>query len=366
MSRWPLSPFEIASYDNPETIRLRKFATGTHLALEALRPKRGRSPREAVWSKGPATLYRYRSDAEGLHRVPILLVYAHILKPYVLDLVPGNSFVEHLLAENFDTYLLDWGIPGPEDRGMSIENYVLDLLPEAVERLREESGTGEYTLFGYCMGGTLAAMYAALSPGASPRNLVLLATPVDFAPEEPGLAGLWTLWSRRSEWWFDPDLLVDASGNVPEDAHKRLVGAGTSAIRPAAELYAALAADTMPESWLAISEWVDDGTPFPAQAFRQWVRDFYQRNRLAKGQLELRGRRVDLSGIEAPLLNIAGKKDVICPPSQSRPVMDLVGSRDKDFFVLDAGHVGLMASAEAKHRLWPRITDWLIPRSGET
>ena len=93
---------------------------------------------------------------------------------------------------------------------------------------------------------------------------------------------------------------------------------------------------------------MDDGVPFPGEAFRRWIKDFYQQNKLAKGELELRGRLVNLPKIELPLLNIAGSKDYICPLSQAKPTMDLVSSEDKELLVLDAGHVGMMAGPIAK------------------
>ncbi len=365
------TPFRISSYDNPESIRFRKYTTGTPLALEGAVVEAGLTPKETVWTKNKAKLYRYEPEAQKEYPIPILLVYAHILKPYILDLVPGNSCVEHLLAEGFDVYLLDWGVPGPEDKDLSFENYVLDYLPEAVERVLEGSSAEQYTLLGHCMGGTIGAMYASLFPGKPLKNLVLLAAPIDFAPEDPGLLGLWTLFSRSSERFFDPDLLVETFGNIPEDLIERLVSAGTSTAKPLADRYAAWFCATLrgflPEvavqSWLAVSRWVDDGTPFPGGAFRQWVRNFYQGNRLVKGEIELRGRRVDLSQVEASLLNIAGAKDIICPVSQTEATMDLVGSQDKEHLILDAGHVGLMASPEAKEIFWPRIEKWLETRS---
>jgi class III poly(R)-hydroxyalkanoic acid synthase PhaC subunit len=255
-----------------------------------------------------------------------LLVYALILRPYKLDLIPGNSLVEYLVSEGFDVYLLDWGIPGDKDRNLSFEDYVLDYLPEAVENVLRSSHAGKLTLFGYCQGGTMAAMYAALFPGE--KNLVLLATPVDFAPEDPGLFGLWTV--LTSERYFDPNLLFDPDpvvetfGNVPGDLPGRLVGAGTSALKPLtgyagtyASLWERMKQEESLNSLLAVSKWVDDGVPFPGEAFRQWIRDFYQQNKLARGELELRGRRVELSNIACPVLDIAGSKDFICPLSQA-------------------------------------------------
>ena len=216
----------------------------------------------------------------------------------------------------------------------------------------------------------MSAMYASLFPDEHLKNLVLLAAPTDFAPEDPGIFGLWTLWTRNSENYFDPDLMVETFGNIPEDFLKRVNETGSSALGPLPNLagsYAKMWDPLMPEktmtTWLAVSKWVDDGTPFPGEAFRQWIRDFYQKNKLPKGEIELRGHQVNLSNIECPLLNIAGSKDFVCPLSQAEATMDLVGSQDKEFAVFDGGHVGLMAGPVAKNELWPKVKSWLEPRS---
>ena len=178
------TPLAVDDYDNPETIRFKKYATGLQLILQGTGIETGQTPKETVWARGKAKLYRYRPQKKR-HPVPVLLVYALILRPYILDLVPGNSLVEHLLGEGFDVYLLGWGIPDDEDKNLSFEDYVLDYLPEAVENLSRGSGAVRLTLFGYCQGGTMAAMYAALFPGEPIENLVLLATPTDFRARGP-------------------------------------------------------------------------------------------------------------------------------------------------------------------------------------
>jgi len=231
-------------------------------------------------------------------------------------------------------------------------------MPEAVENVLRSSRTEALTLFGYCQGGTMSAMYASLFPEHL-RNLVLLTTPIDFAPNDPGLFGLWTV--LTSERYFDPNLLFDpdpmvvAFGNVPADIPGRFVEAQTSALKPlanhantCANLWERMKREESLNSLLAVSRWVDDGVPFPGEAFRQWIRACYQQNKLAKGELELRGQRLDLSNIRCPVLNIAGERDFICPLSQAKPMMELVGSEDKEMLVLDAGHVGLMASPAAR------------------
>jgi polyhydroxyalkanoate synthase subunit PhaC len=370
MASWAKMPFEISSYDNPETIRFRKYATGTHLIVHGAQIETGPTPKEVLWQRGETKLYHYKPTREKKYLTPLLIVYALILRPYILDLVPGNSLVEYLLGEGFDVYLLDWGNAGPEDKHLSFEDWILDYMPEAVKTVLTDSEAEGLTIFGYCQGGTMSAMYASLFPEEHLKNLILLATPTDFAPEDPGIFGLWTLWSRNSEDYFDPESIVEAFGNVPEDFLKRLSETWSSTLGPLSDVvgsYAKMWERVTPEktltTWLAVSKWVDDGRPFPGEAFRQWIREFYQQNKLPKGEIKLRGQRVDLSNIECPLLNIAGSNDIICPVAQAEATMGLVGSRDKEFVILDAGHVGLMAGPVAKEELWPRVRDWLEPRS---
>ncbi len=338
-----------------------KYVTGMRIILEGARVQTGQTPKQVVWTKNKARLYRYAPTLEKRYPVPVLLIYALVNRPYVLDLTPGNSFVEHLVSQGFDVYLLDWGVPGDEDRNLSLEDYVLEYIDRAVKKVIRTSGADEITLFGYCMGGTMSAMYAAIFPDRPIRNLVLLATPIDFTPENSGLYGLWT----REE-HFDPDRIVEAFGNVPAE----FINTGARMLRPVTNyigthvtMWERLMGDRSMDSWLAMNKWVSDGIPFAGEAFRQWIRDLYQQNKLVKGEFRLRGQRVDLSDIDCSLLNIAAKKDHIVPLSQSETVMDLVRSQDKEFMVLDAGHVGLLTGSGAKKNLWPGVEAWLEPRS---
>jgi polyhydroxyalkanoate synthase len=337
------------------------YAAGLRVILEGAQAATGQTPKEVVWTKNKARLYRYQPTAAKRFPVPILLVYALINRPYVLDLIPGNSFVEYLVGQGFDVYLLDWGIPGDEDTGLAFDDYVLDYLPRAVRQVLRASHADEVSLFGYCMGGTMSAMYAALFPDRPLRNLVLLTSPVDFAPDHLGLSGVWT-----DAKYFDPDRVVAAFGNVPAE----LIDTGTRMLRPVANyvgtyvtMWERLRENRPMETWLAMNKWVNDGIPFAGAAFRQWIRDFYQQNKLVRGELALRGQRVDLASVTCAVLNVAGTKDQICTPAQAEPTLKLVASQDKEWLLLDAGHVGLLTGAEARKVLWPKVRGWLAPRS---
>ncbi|HEV7127437.1 MAG TPA: alpha/beta fold hydrolase, partial [Ktedonobacterales bacterium] len=230
----------------------------------------------------------------------------------------------------------------------------------AIRRVLRRSGATELTLFGYCMGGTMAAMYAALFPDPPLKHLILLTTPIDFPPEQTGNLGLWT--NPRV---FDPDRLVDALGNIPGpliDTAMRMLKPVPNYLGTPIMMWDRLLRGKPMETWLAMNKWVNDGIPFPGAAFRQLLH-LYQRNTLTQGTFTLRGQRVELANITCAVLNIAGTKDHIVPIAQTQATLRLIASGDKEALVLEAGHVGMLTGAEAKRELWPQLRRWLGPRS---
>jgi poly[(R)-3-hydroxyalkanoate] polymerase subunit PhaC len=112
-----------------------------------------------------------------------------------------------------------------------------------------------------------------------------------------------------------------------------------------------------------MAKWVADNPPFPARAFREWLTWMYKENRLVRGRLELRGRRVDLRAIEANLLVLTAGSDHITPRGNTTPLLDLVASEDVTHFARPGGHIGLMAGSKARNEIWPDIAGWLGERS---
>jgi polyhydroxyalkanoate synthase len=339
---------------------MKRYATGMRILLEGAEAPTAQTPKEVIWTKNKAKLYHY-PPTERRFAVPLLMVYALINRAYVLDLMPGTSLIEYLVNQGFDVYMLDWGTPGDEDRNINFENYVLDYIPQAAKRVMRHAGTQEFTLLGYCMGGTMSLMYASLFPEKL-RNLILLTAPSDFAPENLGMYGTFT--SAR---YFNPDLMADAFGSfIPGeviDHGNRLVKPVTNYVGSYVTMWDRVLHEKPMALWLAMSKWVNDGVPFPAATFKQWIKEFYQENKLVKGQIVLRGRRVDLSRITCPVLNIAGTQDHICTIPMAQATTRLISSEEKEFFTMNAGHVGLLTSPDTKRILWPKLREWLAARS---
>ncbi len=329
----------------------RRLATGLG-ALSRLPPvELATAPREVVQRDGKATLYRYRSVAKPSGGPPLLIVFALVNRPTVLDLQPDRSLIRRLLAAGIDVYLLDWGSPDRGDRHLGLADYTLGFLHRAVERIGA-GHHGRIDLLGVCQGGTLALVYASLEP-ARIRRLVTMVTPVDFGTPENLLAK----WARG----IDVDLLVDTFGNVPGEL-LNFTFVSLMPFRLTLQKYLALVdgADDprQLENFLRMERWIFDSPDQAGQAFREFVRQFFQENRLVRGGAVVGGRPVDLRRVTMPLLNIYATQDHLVPPSASRPLAGLVGSRDYEELAFDGGHIGIYVSSRA-HAVPTAIAAWL-------
>ncbi len=322
-----------------------------------LSPKVGQTPRTLIWTKNKARLYRYDRPAQMplQYKTPLLIVYALINKPYILDLIPQRSFIGYMVNRGVDVYLLDWGIPGSEGRHLRFDDLVIEYLPQVVRQVLEASGAERLHILGYCIGGILATLYAAMHPDAPLSSMILLATPVDFAHAD--VLGAWL--HPRS---LDIDRLVDALGNIPPAFI--FAGARLLSLVGATAMVEEFAQDELASSvWQAISLWAMDGVPFPGEAFRQMVKDFYQNNKLINDQLTLANKPVHLSNIVIPILNVGAQEDHLVPLPQIKPLFKKVSSVEKELVIVPGSHFALAIGQQAVGSLWPRELDWLARHS---
>ena len=164
------------------------------------------TPKDVVWTHRTTTLYRYRST-KRTYAVPVLLVFALINRPDIFDLRPGNSFVEFLLDEGYDVFLLDWGVPDEADADLGLEHYVCDEIPSALREVRRASGRRRRRCWAGASAARCRCCTARSSPATTVRNLVLLTTPIDTT------GSLYATWVARDS--FDVDRVADVYGAVP-------------------------------------------------------------------------------------------------------------------------------------------------------
>lgn len=322
-------------------------------------PEVGPTPKELVWTRNKTKLYRYISESPKKHKIPLLLVYALINKPYVLDLTKGGSLVEYLVNRGFDVYLLDWGEPGFEDRNMKLDDYIMDYIPRAVRKVLRKSNVDEVSILGYCMGGTMTSIFAALHPELPIRNLIFMTSPFDF--KNTGAYG-----AMLDERFFNIDKVVDTLGVIPPemiDFGNKMINPMATNYGPFISLYERADNENFIKSFKLLQKWLNDGIQFPGEAYRQWIRDFYQNNKLIKGEMVIRGKKVNLENIKANVLNLAGKNDLIAQPHQVEALMNAISSKDKEYKCLPVGHTSITFGSQAAKITYPTIADWLEERS---
>ena len=318
----------------------------------------GVTPKDLVHTTGTLKLYHYRPVCDEIYRVPLLIVPSLVSRSYLLDLAQGQSFVADLLERGYDVYLIDWGTPRPEHRNLRLEDYVLRLMPECVDKVLRDSGEQELSMVGYCMGGQLACMYAATHPDGPLQNLVCFTTPVN----SDGMP-LYKTWTDPAH--FDLDRVIDELGNIPPE----LMTASMQALRPLQKQAGQMKLldhaedDAFVEAFIRLDRWAADQIPFPGETARQFIVDFVRENKLLRNEMKLGSHVVDFGEIRVPFMHVAAEHDHIVPAEASRDLLGLVGSEDKTEIVLKGGHVSLVAGGNAVYRLWPKLDAWLAPKS---
>jgi polyhydroxyalkanoate synthase subunit PhaC len=321
----------------------------------------GTAPKEAVYREDKLVLYRYKPVVDNLFPIPILISYALVNRPAVADLQENRSLVRNLLKQGMDVYLIDWGYPTRADRWLTLDDYINGYIHNCVEFICEKHGLDQINLLGICQGGAMSLCYAALHPEKL-KNLITMVTPVDFhAREEDKEQGLLNTWGTN----MDPDLMIEALGNVPGD----FMNFGFLMLQPFqlnfqkyTDMLDLMDSEEKLVSFLRMEEWIFDSPDQAGEAYRQFLKDFFQQNKLIKGEVELDGKRVDLSNITMPVLNIYADKDHLVPPPSSTALEKYVGSKDYTAKGFPVGHIGMYVSGKAQRDLAPTIADWVRER----
>jgi polyhydroxyalkanoate synthase len=309
--------------------------------------------RERIQSDGITTLYRYRPTAKVVKGPPLLIIFALVNRPDILDLDPDHSLIRGLLAAGRDVYLLDWGRPRVQDRSLGLADYVQGFLQRAV--LSVKPRRGGLDLLGVCQGGTLALLYASLHP-AHIRRLVTMVTAVDFQTED----NLLSKWVRP----MDIAALTARVGNIPGDWLTQ-VFLSLMPFRLGIQKYLRLLDGDLDRAsltrFMRMERWIFDSPDQAGRAFSEYVRFCYQENRLMTGTFRLGTERVDLTRVRMPVLNIYATRDHLVPPSASQPLAGLLGTRRYTALAVDTGHIGLYTSRKARE-VAPHIARWLARR----
>ena len=338
---------------------MRRMSRLPFLWQQAQRVRKGASPADVVYEEDRMRVLRYRRERPPKYETPLVVVFALVNRPYILDLLPNKSVVRHFVDSGFDTYLIDWGVPTHADRHLTVESYINGYMQNVVEVIRQRTRASRVSILGYCMGGTMSAMFTALYPDLV-KNLILMAAGIDFSTRD-GLINRWT-----DAKYFDADTFVDAFGNCPAEFLQGMflmLKPVANLVEKPLTLYERADDEEYVDGYFTMETWLNDNIPVPGEVFRQFVKYLYQQNLLVKNQMPVGRHLVDLRQITCPVLNLMAAGDDLVPCAQSEPFNDLVGSDDRKTMKISAGHIGLAVGSRAQKELWPEVCRWLGERS---
>ncbi|WP_110926323.1 alpha/beta fold hydrolase [Bacillus massiliglaciei] len=317
-------------------------------------PIMGATPRVEIWRKNKSSLWYYPAPKKK-YSIPVFMIYSLINKPVILDLGPGNSLIESFTLAGFDVFLLDFGSPGYEDGSMTINDYITDYVRRGVQRALLHAGAQEITVLGFCLGGTMAAMYAATAEEPI-RNLILTVAPFDFSPASYFDSIKQAVKDGQSQL----NEYLDVQRTIPAREVEAGIRLMTSPVYYSPYLSLLNRADDPQyvENWRRLNAWTKGHVPLTGGVIKQMLDDFIVHNRLISGTLRIQGKRANLANIRSNVLIVANKQDNLVPEEFIKPVLKKLKSADVTYTLQNSGH-----AAGLLHSIPSFLKDWLTARS---
>ncbi|MEO1651483.1 MAG: class I poly(R)-hydroxyalkanoic acid synthase, partial [Pseudomonadota bacterium] len=317
------------------------------------------APGKVVFQNEVFQLIQYAPTTDEVWRTPLLIVPPWINKFYILDLTEQKSFVRFAVSQGYTVFLMSWINPGPELKDKTFEDYMRDGVLTAAEQVRAETGEDQTHVLGYCVGGTLLAStlaYQAARGESVFRSATFLTTQVDFEhagdlkifTDEAQLASLEDMMTERG--YLDGSRMATVFNMMrpadliwPYVINNYLLGKTPFAFD--------------------LLYWNQDSTRLPAANHKFYLREFYKDNRLARGEMELGGTKLDLGKVSLPIYELAAREDHIAP---ARSVY--VGSRlfggDTEYVLAGSGHIAGVINPPNPTK--PKYQFWTNPERPET
>ncbi|MFO8109198.1 MAG: class III poly(R)-hydroxyalkanoic acid synthase subunit PhaC [Thermoplasmata archaeon] len=320
--------------------------------------KVGQTPADVIFKDDFVELLHYKNPGTEEERPPLLMVYALINQPYILDLQSGRSVVESLLKSGIDVYMINWGNPDDRHQFLTLDDYVNYFIDVCVDKVRKDSDRDAVHILGYCMGGTMSVMYTGLHP-EKVKTLTLMAAGIDFSDDE----GMLSFWANKE--YFDAEKVAEAFGTCPG---KFLDGA-YQWLDPIGNMYSKFQNfsrnvdnEKFVKMFFRMEKWIHDDKDIPGPTFAKFVKELYQENKLVNNKFRLGGKLVDLKNITLPVLTLVGDYDTLVPPKTSLSFNHKVSSEDTMVMRAPVGHIGLSVSSKTHKGMWNDVAEWIKER----
>jgi polyhydroxyalkanoate synthase len=354
---------------------LSAFEIGRNLAV---------TPGKVLFQNDLIQLIQYAPMTEEVYERPLLIVPPWINKYYILDLVPEKSFVKWAVEQGFTVFLVSWVNPDARLSQRTFEDYMREGILAAIDAVVRQTGSAKINALGYCVGGTLLATalaYMATKGDDRVASATFLAAQVDFSEAGDLLVFIDDTQLKALEEMMAEQGYLDGSR----------MAAVFNMLRPRDLIWPyvvnnyLLGKKPFPFDLLF---WNADSTRLPAANHAFYLREFYHLNRLAKGEMQLGGVKLDLSRVKMPIYELFTKEDHISPAASVYRGSKLFGGSVRHVMA-GSGHIAGVVNPPAKMKYqfwsggrtgsleewiataretpgswWPDWTSWLAAYSG--
>ena len=276
------------------------FAVGKDLAV---------TPGEVILRNRVMELIQYRPASATVHREPVLVVPAWIMKYYILDLSPRNSLIRYLVEQGHTVFCISWKNPGQAERDLGMDDYLNDGFRAALAAVNAVCPKAAVHAVGYCLGGTLLAIAtAAMARDGDERlaSATFFAAQTDFS--EPGELGLFIDESQVS--------LLEAQMEQTGYLRARQMAGAFQMLRSYDLLWSRLVNEYLRGERMPVFDlmaWNADATRMPAKMHSQYLRRLLLNDDLSEGRYPVDGRPVSLGGLRLPIFMVATTTDHVAP-----------------------------------------------------
>lgn len=315
------------------------------------------TPHDVAYNIDKVRLLHYKPLTERKHKTPLVISYAVINRYHILDIHPEKSWVRNLLQQGFDIYMVDWGMPTNLDKYLDFDDYVNIYLDNCIEFVKDESGSDQVSLQGYCTGATISTIYTSLHP-ENVKNFVATAPVIDGWRDTTVVSNL----AKH----IDVNKFVETIGNMPPEFMYycfSVLKPFEQGIEKYLNFFKNIDNQRFVDNFMRVEKWLSETPPIPGELFRQWIRDIYQENLLVQNKMYVGGKHVDLKNIKVPIFTQVAVGDHLVSPECSMPLHYAVGSEDKTLRIYPTGHVGMIASSLSQKKVLPELGQWLSERS---